>query len=170
MLESRGLLQPNARSAFILAMLWCCAIAAFAMSTSYPLALVLLFAAGFLELSFYSMAQSLVQLHAPAAIRGRVIGLYSVAALGLRTFSGITIGIAGGVIGIHWSLSLSAIILLVVLAVLFIVLAPQRATPAGSSSSEIRLVGLRHRLESLFERTDRVLGADASSQGASTRL
>ena len=104
-LESRGLLQPNARSAFILAMLWCCAIAAFAMSTSYYFALVVLFAAGFLELSFYSMAQSLVQLHAPAPIRGRVIGLYSVAALGLRTFSGITIGIAGGFIGIHWSLS-----------------------------------------------------------------
>jgi MFS family permease len=133
-LESRGLLQPNPRSAFILAMLWCCAIAAFAMSTSYPLALVLLFAAGFLELSFYSMAQSLVQLHAPAPIRGRVIGLYSVAALGLRTFSGITIGIAGGFIGIHWSLSLSAIVLLAILAVLFAILAPQRATPEGSSS------------------------------------
>ena len=133
-LESRGLLQPNPRSAFILAMLWCCAIAAFAMSTSYPLALVLLFAAGFLELSFYSMAQSLVQLHAPAPIRGRVIGLYSVAALGLRTFSGITIGIAGGFIGIHWSLSLSAIVLLAILALLFAILAPQRATPEGSSS------------------------------------
>jgi MFS family permease len=133
-LESRGLLQPNARSAFILAMLWCCAIAAFAMSTSYYFALVVLFAAGFLELSFYSMAQSLVQLHAPAPIRGRVIGLYSVAALGLRTFSGITIGIAGGFIGIHWSLSISAIVLLIILAVLFVALAPQRATPEGSSS------------------------------------
>lgn len=128
-LESRGLLQPNARSAFILAMLWCCAIAAFAMSTSYYFALVILFAAGFLELSFYSMAQSLVQLHAPAPIRGRVIGLYSVAALGLRTFSGITIGIAGGFIGIHWSLSLSAVVLLIILAVLFVALAPQRAAP-----------------------------------------
>ena len=103
------------------------------MSTSYALALVLLFAAGFLELSFYSMAQSLVQLHAPVQIRGRVIGLYSVAALGLRTFSGITIGIVGGFIGIHWSLSLSAIALLVILGVLFAVLAPQRATPTGSS-------------------------------------
>jgi MFS family permease len=133
-LESRGLLQPNARTAFILTMLWCCALTAFAFSTSYGLALVLLFAAGFLELSFNSMAQSLVQLHAPAHIRGRVIGLYSVAALGLRTFSGITIGIAGGFIGIHWSLSLSAIALFLILAVLFVRLAPQRATPEGSSS------------------------------------
>jgi hypothetical protein len=52
----------------------------------------------------------------------------------LRTFSGITIGIAGGFIGIHWSLSLSAIALLVILASLFAILAPQRATPEGSSS------------------------------------
>jgi MFS family permease len=132
-LESRGLLQPNPRSAFILAMLWCCAIASFAISSSYPLALVLLFAAGFLELSFYSMAQSLVQLHAPAPIRGRVIGLYSVAALGLRTVSGLTIGIAGGFIGIHTSLSVSAIVLLALLGLLFVVLAPSRATHEGSS-------------------------------------
>jgi MFS family permease len=133
-LESRGLLQPNPRSAFILAMLWCCALTGFALSTSYPLALVVLFAAGFLELSFYSMAQSLVQLHAPAPIRGRVIGLYSVAALGLRTFSGITVGIAGGFIGIHWSLALSAIALLAILSLLFVALAPSRATSEGSGS------------------------------------
>ena len=133
-LESRGLLQPNARTAFILAMLWCCALTAFALSTSYALALALLFGAGFLELSFNSMAQSLVQLHAPAHIRGRVIGLYSVAALGLRTVSGLTIGITGGFIGIHASLSISAIVLLIILAILFVTLAPQRAAPEGRGS------------------------------------
>jgi hypothetical protein len=50
-----------------------------------------------------------------------------------RTFSGITIGIAGGFVGIHWSLSVSAILLLAILAVLFVVLAPQRAIPTGSN-------------------------------------
>jgi MFS family permease len=78
----------------------------------------LLFAAGFMELSFNSMAQALVQLRAPAAIRGRVIGVFSMAASGMRTFSGITIGIVGAVIGIHWSLSLSAAVLLVALVTL----------------------------------------------------
>jgi MFS family permease len=126
-LESRGL-HPNPRTAFKLAMLWCCAIAGFAISGSYPLALALLFAAGFLELSFNSMAQSLVQLHAPAPIRGRVIGLYGMAALGLRAFSGVTVGIAGGLIGIHWSLSLSALALLAVLAFLFGFTRPRETT------------------------------------------
>jgi MFS family permease len=123
-LESRGM-QANPRTAFIFAMLWCVAIGGFALVHSYPLALLLLFCAGFLELSFYSMAQALIQLHAPAPIRGRVIGLYSMAALGLRAFSGITVGIAGGVIGIHWSLSLSALLLFALLGLLFAFLAPQ---------------------------------------------
>ena len=59
------------------------------------------------------MAQALVQLNSPAAIRGRVIGLYAMARNGLQAFSGVTIGMVGGVIGIHTSLALSAAILLV---------------------------------------------------------
>src|SRR5204862_8012052 len=58
-LESRGLLPPHARTAFLLAMLWCLAIGSFAAATSYPLALALLFIAGFVELSFNAMARTL---------------------------------------------------------------------------------------------------------------
>jgi len=118
LLESRGFLQASPRAALVLAMLWCCAIGGFAASSSYPLALALLFAVGFLELSFNAMAQTLVQLHAPAPIRGRVIGLYILSALGMRAFSGVTIGVVGGLIGIHGSLALSAMALLAIMAVL----------------------------------------------------
>ena len=117
-LESRGLLQARPRTAFLLAMLWCLAIAGFAACTNYALALVLLFAVGFLELSFNAMAQTLVQLRAPASDRGRVIGLYMLSGLGMRAFSGVTIGIIGGLIGIHWSLALSALALLAIIATL----------------------------------------------------
>ncbi|HZO22307.1 MAG TPA: MFS transporter [Steroidobacteraceae bacterium] len=118
-LESRGLLHPAARTALILAMLWCISLGVFALVRLYPLALALLFAAGFLELSFNSMAQALVQLNAPAAVRGRVIGAYSMAASGMRMFSGLTVGIAGGLIGIHRSLALSAAALFIAVATLF---------------------------------------------------
>jgi MFS family permease len=114
-LESRGLLQARARTALVLAMLWCIAIAGFATVRIYPLALALLFVGGFLELSFNTMAMTLVQLNAPAQMRGRVIGLYSMSALGLRAFSGITIGVIGGMIGIHWSLALSALALFAII-------------------------------------------------------
>jgi hypothetical protein len=66
------------------------------------------------------MAQALVQLAAPAALRGRVIGVFSMAASGMRTFSGVTVGMVGGLIGIHGSLALSAAVLFVVLALLMV--------------------------------------------------
>ncbi len=121
LLESRGLLQARAPTAFVLAMLWCMAITAFAATSSYAVALVVLFAAGFLELSFNAMAQTLVQLHAPAHARGRVIGLFAMSGLGMRTFSGVTVGLGGQMIGIHWSLALSAAMLfLLVLSLAFV--------------------------------------------------
>ena len=129
-LEGRGLLSPSPRTAGVLAMLWCCALGSFAMTTTYPLALALLFAAGFLELSFNTMAQTLVQLNAPVAIRGRVIGLFSMSSLGLRTFSGVSVGLVGSLIGIHRSLAMSAAALFAVIGILFAVI---RRTIARSS-------------------------------------
>ena len=66
------------------------------------------------------MAQTLVQLSAPTAIRGRVIGLYTTASLGLRSFSGISVGLVGGVIGIHYSLGLSAVLMLATASALLV--------------------------------------------------
>jgi MFS family permease len=125
-LESRGLLPPSARTAFFLAMGWCVAIGAFAWTASYPLALALLFAAGFLELAFFAMAQTLVQVNAPAQVRGRVIGLFNMSALGLRAFSGVTVGLGGSLIGIHLSLALSAALLLAITIAMLWTMVPGR--------------------------------------------
>lgn len=131
LLELGGLLRPATRTALALAMGWCCALAGFARVFNYDLALALLFMAGFLELSFNSMAQALVQLSAPAAIRGRVIGVFSMAANGMRTFSGVTVGMVGGLIGIHGSLALSAGVLCLAIVALM-VLAPKERTGIAS--------------------------------------
>ena len=114
-LESFGLLQAHTRTALILGGAWCVAICGFALAPAYPLALAFLFAAGFVELSFNAMAQTLVQMHAPADIRGRVIGFFNMFANGARAFSGVTVGFGGALIGIHASLALSAAALLVLL-------------------------------------------------------
>ncbi|CAN5529204.1 MFS transporter [soil metagenome] len=113
-LESTGWLKPSSRTALLLAIIWCVALASFALASSYALALGLLFVAGFFELSFSSMAQTMVQMNAPAEMRGRVIGLFNMSALGLRTFSGVTVGLAGAVVGVHASLAGSALLLLAV--------------------------------------------------------
>jgi len=56
-----------------------------------------------------------VQLHAPPEMRGRVIGVFAMSAMGLRAFSGVTVGVGGSLIGIHASLALSAGVLFVLL-------------------------------------------------------
>jgi MFS family permease len=111
-LESRGLLQPRPQTAIVFTLLWCLAIGGFAAATDYSLAVALMFVAGFLNLASGAMSQTLVQVHAPERLRGRLIGLYNTANNGLRAFSGVTVGVAGSLIGIHWSLALSAIVLL----------------------------------------------------------
>jgi MFS family permease len=102
----------------ILAIAWALSLGGFAATRVYPLALVLLFLAGFFELSFSSMAQTLVQINAPNASRGRVLGLYNMASMGLRAFSGVTVGLAGSVVGIHVSLAAAAGVLILVIVAL----------------------------------------------------
>jgi MFS family permease len=127
LLEGRGLLTPNARTAIVLAIAWCGALTGFALATSYFVAVAFLFTAGFFELSFNAMAQTLVQVNAPVALRGRVIGLFNMASLGLKAFSGVSVGLAGSLIGVHWSLALSA---LAMLAVAVSLLALRTSPPA----------------------------------------
>ncbi len=77
------------------------------------------------------MTQTLVQLHAPNHMRGRVIGLYNMCFHGMRAFSGVTVGMAGALIGVHWSLGLSAAALLVIAIVLLLYeMRPRPAQPA----------------------------------------
>ena len=118
-LEGTGLLRPSVRGAIITAALWCVSIIGFALAQSYALAVAMLFVGGMLNLGFYAMAQALVQLLAPPEQRGRIVGLFNMAGLGLRVGSGVTVGVLGSVIGIHWALGLSGAVLLVaVLALL----------------------------------------------------
>jgi len=115
-LESRGFLKPHPRTALILAIAWCAILVSFAINQNYYLAITLLLLCGFFELSFNSMAQSIVQINAPTEIRGRVIGLYNMSALGLRAGSGITVGLVGGMIGIHASLAIAGVILMMLIS------------------------------------------------------
>jgi MFS family permease len=101
-------------------------IAVFALSTNYALSLSLLFVAGVLNLTFSSMAQTIIQLRSPPPLRSRLIGLYAMASMGLKAFSGVTVGVVGGLIGVHWSLGLSAMVLLAVTVALFAFTIPAR--------------------------------------------
>ena len=70
--------------------------------------MVLLVVAGVANLASMSIGQTVVQLAAPPAERGRVLGVYGMSSSGLRAGSGFTVGLLGAAVGLHTSLTLSA--------------------------------------------------------------
>ena len=108
----------SVRNALICAGLWAITMGLFPLTANYPAAVTLLVVAGIFSIAFTSMAQTIVQLLAPAHLRGRLVGLFNTAMLGLRAGAGLTVGIAGAFIGVRLSLALSSLAVLIVAAVL----------------------------------------------------
>ena len=108
LLETVDVVRPSARTAIVCAGAWGVTIGLFSVAGSYPLAVALLVLAGMFNLAFTSIAQTLVQTLAPPRVRGSVVGLFNTAILGLRAGSGLTVGVLGAIINVHWSLALSA--------------------------------------------------------------
>jgi MFS family permease len=108
LLEATGRIRPTVRAALVATLLYGATSLLFAATTSYVLAIVVLFIGGVASLAAMSIGQTVTQLLAPPAERGRVIGVYNVSANGLRAGSGITVGVLGQAIGVHWSLGLSS--------------------------------------------------------------
>lgn len=119
LLEGWNVIRSTAKAAVVLAMIWAGALIGFASAGTFALAVALLIVAGFCELSFNTIAQALVQLNAPPESRGRVVGLYNMAGLGMRAFSGISVGVVGAWVGIHWSLGVSAFAVLALLVLIY---------------------------------------------------
>jgi len=115
---SSWLRRPRVEPAIGMGVAWAIAILLFAFTQSYLVAVVALFATGFLNLGFSSLGQTIVQLEAPPDRRGRVVGLFSMAQSGMRVGSGLTVGILGAAVGIHASLGASALLALVICAAL----------------------------------------------------
>jgi MFS family permease len=118
LLESVTVLRGGARAAI------------FPLAHSYAASVALLVLAGIFNIAFTSMAQAIVQVLAPPRLRGRVVGLFNTSMLGLRTTSGVTVGVLGALIGVEWSLALSASA--VVLVALGLLVADVRARPLDS--------------------------------------
>jgi MFS family permease len=120
LLESVNVVRPGARTAIVCAGAWGVTMALFAVTTSYPIAVALLVLAGVFNLAFTSIAQTLVQLLAPPRVRGRVVGLFNTAVLGLRAGSGVTVGVLGALVNVHWSLALSSAVVVLTALGLFV--------------------------------------------------
>ncbi len=107
-LEATGWIPATVGAAVLSTLAYGVCTLLFAMAGSYPAAVVLLVIGGVANLASMSVGQTVVQLLAPPGDRGKVIGVYGVSANGLRFGSGVTVGLFGALVGVHWSLAISA--------------------------------------------------------------
>jgi Major Facilitator Superfamily len=76
LLEATGRIKPSVKAAVISTAVYGVTTVIFALSGSYLLAVVMLVISGVANLAAMSIGQTIVQLLAPPAERGRVVGLY----------------------------------------------------------------------------------------------
>ncbi|MFD0578183.1 MFS transporter [Dactylosporangium darangshiense] len=137
LLEATGRIRPTVRAALVTTLLYGVTSLLFAVTDNYPVAIVVLFIGGVANLASMSIGQTVTQLLAPPAERGRVIGVYNVSANGLRAGSGVTVGLLGQAIGVHWSLALSSAALCVgTSAAALYTRSDRTATPAQPAAME----------------------------------
>jgi MFS family permease len=108
LLEVSGRVRPTVRAAVVSTAIYGVTSVFFALTSSYPLAVAPLLVGGIANLVSMSITQTVVQLLAPAADRGRIVGLWGVSANGLRAGSGFTVGLVGAAIGLPSSLAFSS--------------------------------------------------------------
>jgi MFS family permease len=108
LLEATGRIKPNVPAAVVSTAVYGVTSLLFATTGNYPFAVIMLVIGGVANLASMSIGQTVVQLLAPPADRGRVIGVYGMSANGLRAGSGFTVGLLGAAIGVHASLGFSA--------------------------------------------------------------
>jgi MFS family permease len=139
LLETLPNASPTPSRATALALAWTVTMLVFAAAPVYAVALLALFFSGVFLIGFTSMAQALVQLEAPLESRGILIGLFNTSLNGMRVGSGFTVGFFGAIVGIHWSLGLSAALLLALVVVLAVRLGragrEAESVPVGEAAS-----------------------------------
>ena len=81
---------------------------AFTLSRSLPLSLVLLLASGVMTTTFSASATTMLQLHAPRHLRGRVMSFATIANIGLSNLGGTTSGVLATFVGAPLAVAIGA--------------------------------------------------------------
>ncbi len=109
LLEGTGWLRMSVRVALWSTAVYGVSTVAFAFSHSLAISVPLLVIGGVANLAALSITQTVVQLLAPREKRGQIVGVYGVGANGMKIGSGFTVGMFGALVGLRWSLGLSAV-------------------------------------------------------------
>jgi MFS family permease len=80
----------------------------FAFARWVPVSLVLLFAAGLMQIFFYNLCNALIQTCSPNELRGRIMGVYTFVFFGLLPVGALAIGAVAGRLGSPAAVTISA--------------------------------------------------------------
>ena len=111
------------------------AVAAFAYSSTFYLALVFLFIGGMANTIFFVVAMTVLQLRVPEKMRGRVMGIYTI------TFSFIPLGgMMGGLLASIYDERFAVLVGVLILAAIYVVVGitqPIIRTLSGARLDEV---------------------------------
>lgn len=107
-LEAIGTVRSTPRLAVLATLVFAVGIGVFAFSRSYALSVAALVLAGVASIASGSISQTVVQLEAPPARRGRFVGAYGMTSMGLRVGSGLLIGALGTAFGVPLAVGIAA--------------------------------------------------------------
>lgn len=130
LLESVGRLRATPFVSATSELVFAVCILGFALSRVFPLSLALLFVAGAASIISTSTSQTVVQLEAPTAQRGRFVGAFNTTNMGFRVGSGVVIAALGVAVGIPAAVAVAAAVLAVACLVVAAVAARLRVVAA----------------------------------------
>jgi MFS family permease len=93
---------------FWVALAWGAALILFSFSRAFWLSALLLFAAGFCQISFLAVANSRIQTATPDGLRGRVMALYAQALMGVGPLGSTQAGALASWLGAPWAMGIGA--------------------------------------------------------------
>lgn len=89
---------------------FCVMLIVFAQSRLYWLSVAALAGSGFFMIIFFATANTSVQTHAPDELRGRVMGIYALAFIGLTPFGSLLAGTVARAINVQFTVTVGALI------------------------------------------------------------
>lgn len=137
LLEGTTWLKSTVRTAVWTTAVYGLSTVVFAFLHNWIAAGIMLVIGGVCNLANMSITQTVVQLLAPRSKRGQVVGVYGVAANGLRMGSGVTVGFLGGLLGLRMSLAASAagLVVCTVLVAAYLIFTIRRQAAATTAEA-----------------------------------
>jgi MFS family permease len=123
LLEATGVIKPNVRAVVVATVLFGATTLVVAVTGSYVVAVLALLIGGVANMTSTSIGQAVVQLRAPVEQRGRVVGVYNMFGMGLRTGNGLSLALLGAALGVGTAVAIGGVVLVVGALVVALVVA-----------------------------------------------